>query len=183
MGKRNKVGKSYRDMSEKYRDRFDRETFQVQRSNQRKAGKWLERFDGDIDAARRQVFKKTTNLDDFDMGLTGRGGAFNPTREKNGVTRKGFEIDKQGNPTAFGQGANVLSKYDARNLMKYSKNWAGEGESGDGATKLEAAYMLRDHMNKIGERTGPNDRDGFVGTGAFSSVSYTHQKLPKNREV
>ena len=31
--------------------------------------------------------------------------------------------------------------------------------------------MLRDHMNKIGERTGYNDRDGFVGTGAFSFIN------------
>ena len=183
MGKRNKVGKSYRDMSKKYRDKFDKETFREQRSNQQKAGKWLERFDGDIDAARRQVFKKTTNLDDFDMGLTGRGGAYNPTREKDGVTRKGFEIDKQGNPTAYGPGTNVLSKRDAVGLMQFSDNWVDEDEDGNPGSKLAAAYQLRDYMNKIGERTGPNDRDGFAGTGAFSYINKKISQLEAQNNV
>ena len=168
--RRSKVGKGYREMSEGYRDKKDKDTFQNERSNQRKAGKWLDRFDGDIDAARRQVFKKTTNLEDFDLGLTGAGGAFSPTREVDGKTRKGFEM-VDGEVTAFGKGVDRLSRYDARNLMKYANNWSGENEDGSQKSKLEAAYMLRDHMNKIGERTGPNDRDGFVGTGAFSYIN------------
>ena len=183
MSKRNKAGKTYRDMSEKYRDRFDRESFRTQRSNQHKAAKWLERFDGDIDAARRQVFKKTTNLEDFDMGLTGAGGAFSPTREKDGVTRKGFEIDKQGNPTAFGQGVDRLSKRDAVGLMQFSDNWVDEDEDGNPGSKLAAAYQLRDYMNKVGKREGLNDRDGFIGTGAFSYINKQIAKLEKENNV
>jgi len=151
---RDKRGRKYMDMDELYRSNKNRETFRAERRNQREDVGRLRKGGGDIDAVRKNIYS-VKNLDNFDLSAFGAGGSLSG--------KSGFARDDDGEITSMGRGVDRLSKADAKRLFKHRK--FAEGQS-----KLEAAYLLRDYIDKLGARDGKNDIDGFAGQGAFRYI-------------
>ena len=147
---RDKRGRKYMDMDDLYRSNKSRDTFRSERRNQREDVKQFNRFAGDLGAVKDHIYG-VKSLDNFDLSASGAGGSLS--------TKSGFTTDDNGEITGMGKGVARFSKADAKRLFK-DRSFA------KGKDKLEAAYMLRDYIDKLGKREGKNDIDGFAGPGS-----------------
>jgi len=147
---------SYLDMPKRYQRRKTKKTFKEEKKNLRKAGAIFENNDGDMEAIHKQIYG-VKNLDNFNLSALGAGGAFSK--------RAGFNPNAKNPFEEMGPGVKRASKSDMKGLLKYG-NFADN--------KLEAAYMLRDYLAKLGVRDGLNDTDGFAGGRA---IKYVDKKI------
>ena len=133
---RDKRGRKYMDMDDLYRSNKSRDTFRSERRNQREDVKQFNRFAGDLGAVKDHIYG-VKSLDNFDLSASGAGGSLS--------TKSGFTTDDNGEITGMGKGVARFSKADAKRLFK-DRSFA------KGKDKLEAAYMLRDYIDKIGQK-------------------------------